>query len=80
MHYFQVVLCTLLVPSKISRGISMEIPWKSIGSPTSGPLAEPIEKHGKSRKIKGKSMVPGLAGLSKKIQNLPGHWKSSKNQ
>ena len=59
MHYFEVVLCTLLVPSKNSRGIFIEISWKSLGSNLSGPLAGPLEKQSKSKKIKGKSMVPG---------------------
>ena len=68
MHYFQVVLCTLLVPSKISRGISIEISWKSIGSPTSGPLAEPIEKQGKSIKTKGNPWSPGWLASPKPLR------------
>ena len=77
MHYFQVVLCTLLVPSEIPRGIFIEFSWKSIGSNLSGPLAGPFEKQAKSKKNQRK--INGLqAGWP--VQNLSGHWKSSKNQ
>ena len=77
MHYFQVVLCTLLVPSKIPRGIFIEFSWKSIGSNLSGPLAGPFEKQAKTKKKKKTKEINGLqAGWP--VQNLSGHWKSSK--
>ena len=75
MHYFEVVLCTLLVPSKNSRGIFIEISWKSLGSNLSGPLAGPLEKQSKSKKNQRKINGPRAV---QKVQNLPGHWKSSK--
>ena len=70
MHHFEVVLCTLLVPSNIFLGIIPEIWWKSIGSRTSGPLAEPIEKQGKSRKIKGNQWSAGWLASPKPLQPL----------
>jgi len=44
MHYFEVVLCTLLVPSEIFLGVFIEISWKSIGSNPSGSLARTFGK------------------------------------
>ena len=70
MHYFQVVLCTLLVPSKISRGIFIEFSWKSIGSNLSGPLAGPFEKQAKSKKSKGNQWSPGWLANPKPLRPL----------
>ena len=73
MHYFQVVLCTLLVPSKISRGIFIEFSWKSIGSNLSGPLAGPwktsqIQK--KTKKSKENQWSPGWLASPKPLRPL----------
>ena len=58
MHYFQVVLCTLLVPSKIPRGISIENGGNRSGQQPGRPSA-------RIKKNQGKSMFSGLAGQSK---------------
>jgi len=64
MHYFEVVLCTLLVPSEIFLGVFIEIPWKSIGSNPSGPLARTFGKQATYKSSEN------LANSYKILQNL----------